>query len=78
MKGSGLGRNVLSPILPNDVEEPVEGVIRSISGIGASTRKLHGCIPAIRTALFLLASLFMHAINSVDVVESSVLDGVHT
>jgi hypothetical protein len=27
---------------------------------------------------FLLASLFMHAINSVDVVESSVLDGVHT
>jgi hypothetical protein len=60
MKGSGLGRNVLSPILPNDVEEPVEGVIRSINGIGASTRKLHGCIPAIRP---LFASLLIDAPN---------------
>jgi hypothetical protein len=64
--------------LPKDVEELVENVIRSISGIDISTRKLHGSI-AIRTTLFFPDDCPMHAaINSVDVVESSVLDGVDT
>jgi hypothetical protein len=65
--------------LPNDVEELVEGVIRSINGVGISTRKCttEYCNP--NCPRFSLADCLIYAaINSVDVVESSVLDGVQT
>jgi hypothetical protein len=69
---------VLSPIVIHDVEGLVEDVIRSIN-IGLSIRKLHGCILQSELPLFSLADCLIYAaINSVDVVEPSVLDGVQT
>ncbi len=62
------------------MEELVEDVIRSINGIGISARKLRGRIPqsGLRFFFALAYCLIYAAINSVDVVESSVLDGVDT
>jgi hypothetical protein len=65
---------------PMTMEELVEDVIRSINGIRTSTPETARLHPAIPTALFfaLAYCLIYAAINSVDVVESSVLDGVET
>jgi len=39
-----LAKRILANSCPNDVEELVEHVIRSINGIRVSTQKLRGCI----------------------------------
>jgi len=39
-----LAKRTLANSCPNDLEELVEDVIRSINGIRASTQKLRGCI----------------------------------
>jgi hypothetical protein len=45
MKGVwSLAKRALANSCPNDVEELVEDVIRSINSIRASTQKLRGCI----------------------------------
>ncbi len=39
-----LAKRVLANSCPNDLEDLIEDVIRSINGIGSSTQKLRGCI----------------------------------